>query len=73
VLHVAPHTESRLPRILARAGPLPAAHATDGESLPEHNTRVGSTEPAKSAGVGLADAGADTERRRRLCRRRERA
>jgi hypothetical protein len=36
-------------------------------------TGVGSTEAAMSAGVGLADAGADTERRRRLCRRRERA
>ena len=33
---------------------------------------VGSTEPATSEGVGLADAGADPERRRRLGRRRER-
>jgi hypothetical protein len=36
-------------------------------------TGVGLTEPASSAGVGLADAGADTERRRRLGRRRDRA
>jgi hypothetical protein len=36
-------------------------------------TGVGSTEPVKSAGVGFADAGAGTERRRRLGRRRERA
>jgi hypothetical protein len=35
-------------------------------------TGVGSTEPDMSAGVGLADAEADTERRRRLCRLRER-
>jgi len=39
----------------------------------ELTTGVGSTEPASSAGVGLADAGAGKERRRRLCRRRERA
>ena len=38
----------------------------------ELNTGVGSTEPAMSAGVGSADARADTEQRRRLCRRRER-
>jgi len=35
-------------------------------------TGVGSTEPAGSAGVGFADAAANEERRRRLCRRRER-
>ena len=35
-------------------------------------TGVGSTEPAMSAGVGFADAGADEERRRRLRRRQER-
>jgi hypothetical protein len=35
-------------------------------------TGVGSTEPETSAGVGSADAGAYSERRR-LCRRRERA
>jgi hypothetical protein len=40
--------------------------------LTELSTGVGSTEPAMSAGVGLADAGANTERRRRLGRRRER-
>jgi hypothetical protein len=33
---------------------------------------VGSTEPIKSAGVGLADAGAEKERKRRLGRRWER-
>jgi hypothetical protein len=37
----------------------------------ELSAGVGSTEPAMSGGVGLADAGADAERRRRLCRRRE--
>jgi two-component system chemotaxis response regulator CheB len=31
VLHLAPGTPSVLPRILARAGPLPAVHARDGE------------------------------------------
>jgi hypothetical protein len=41
--------------------------------LTELNTGVGSTEPDTSAGVGSADAGAYKERRRRLCRRRERA
>jgi hypothetical protein len=41
--------------------------------LTELITGVGSTEPARSAGVGFADAGAGQERRRRLCRRRERA
>jgi hypothetical protein len=40
--------------------------------LTELITGVGSTEPAKSGGAGFADAGADKERRRRLCRRRER-
>jgi hypothetical protein len=40
--------------------------------LTELITGVGSTEPASSAGDGLADAGASTERRRRLCGRRER-
>jgi hypothetical protein len=34
---------------------------------------VGSTEPGGREGVGFVDAVADTERRRRLCRRRERA
>ena len=38
----------------------------------ELTTGVGSPEPAKSEGVGFADAGADEERRRRLGRRRER-
>jgi len=33
---------------------------------------VGSTEPGRSAGVGLADAEAGKERTRRLCRRGER-
>jgi hypothetical protein len=36
-------------------------------------TGVVSTEPETSAGVGSADVGAYEERRRRLCRRRERA
>jgi two-component system chemotaxis response regulator CheB len=31
VLHVTPTGTSRLPQILSRAGPLPAAHAADGE------------------------------------------
>ena len=35
-------------------------------------TGVGLTEPDLSAGVGFADAGADDERRRRLCQRGER-
>jgi hypothetical protein len=39
----------------------------------ELSTGVGSTEPNKSAGVGSADAEANKERSRRLCRRRERA
>jgi hypothetical protein len=39
----------------------------------ELKTGVGSTEPDESAGVGFADDGAGKERRRRLCRRRERA
>ena len=34
---------------------------------------VGSTEPGMSAAVGFADGEAGSERRRRLCRRRERA
>src|SRR5207253_9307170 len=33
VLHVAPDHKSILPRILAGAGPMPAAHAKDGEAL----------------------------------------
>lgn len=33
VLHVSPRAESRLPSILAHAGPLPASHATGGEPL----------------------------------------
>ena len=33
VLHVAPYRESIVPQILARSGPLPAAHARDGEPL----------------------------------------
>lgn len=33
VLHVAPAVPSALPRILGRAGPLPARHAEDGEAL----------------------------------------
>src|SRR5581483_3127062 len=33
VLHVSPEAESRLPQILARAGPLPATHAVDGEPV----------------------------------------
>jgi len=33
VLHVSPRSESRLPQILSRAGPLPALHAEDGEPL----------------------------------------
>jgi hypothetical protein len=40
--------------------------------LTELITGVGSTEPTTTARVGFADAGADAERRRRLCRRRER-
>jgi len=35
VLHIPPTSRSRLPEILARAGPLPAAHAEDGEPLVE--------------------------------------
>jgi hypothetical protein len=38
----------------------------------ELTTGVGWTKTALSSGVGLADAGADKELRRRLCRRRER-
>jgi len=41
--------------------------------LTELTPGVGSTEPGKSAAVGFADGGAGKERRRRLCRRRERA
>jgi hypothetical protein len=41
--------------------------------LTELTPGVGSTEPGKSAAVGFADGGAGQERRRRLCRRRERA
>jgi two-component system, chemotaxis family, protein-glutamate methylesterase/glutaminase len=33
VLHTPPASESHLPAILARAGPLPAAHARDGEHI----------------------------------------
>jgi two-component system, chemotaxis family, protein-glutamate methylesterase/glutaminase len=33
VLHVSPHGTSVLPRILSRSGPLPAAHAADGEPI----------------------------------------
>ena len=33
VLHVPPHATSRLPHLLGRAGPLPAAHATDNTPL----------------------------------------
>jgi hypothetical protein len=39
----------------------------------ELSAGVGLTEPVKSAGAGFAGAGAGQERRRRLCRRRERA
>ena len=41
--------------------------------LTELTPGVGLTEPGSSAAVGLADGEAGTERRRRLCRRRERA
>ena len=41
--------------------------------LTELNPGVGSTEPGKSAAVGLADGEAGEERRRRLRLRRERA
>ncbi len=33
VVHTPPHASSRLPEILARVGPLPAAHARDGEPI----------------------------------------
>lgn len=33
VLHISARTPSLLPQVLARAGPLPAAHAEDGEAL----------------------------------------
>ena len=33
VLHVPPYAESRLPEILRRSGPLPVAHAVDGEPI----------------------------------------
>src|SRR5439155_6243357 len=33
VLHVSPHGTSVLPRIISRAGKLPAAHARDGEPI----------------------------------------
>jgi two-component system, chemotaxis family, protein-glutamate methylesterase/glutaminase len=33
VLHIPPTRDSRLPAILGRAGPLPAAHARDGEHI----------------------------------------
>jgi two-component system chemotaxis response regulator CheB len=33
VLHVPPHGTSVLPKIISRAGPLPATHAWDGESI----------------------------------------
>ena len=32
-LHIGPHAHSRLPQILARAGPLPAEHACEGAPL----------------------------------------
>jgi two-component system chemotaxis response regulator CheB len=49
VLHVPPYVPSRLPEILARRGPLPAAHARHGEEIvtgriyvapPDHHLRV---------------------------------
>jgi hypothetical protein len=40
--------------------------------LTELTPGVGSTEPGKSAAVGLADGEAGKERRSRLCRRLER-
>ncbi len=33
VLHTSPHSRSSLPQILERAGPLPAAHAENGEAI----------------------------------------
>jgi two-component system chemotaxis response regulator CheB len=33
VVHISPHAESRLPQILARAGPLQATHAANGEQF----------------------------------------
>src|SRR5919204_4493905 len=33
VQHFPPHLPSHLPRLLTRAGPLPAAHARDGEAI----------------------------------------
>lgn len=33
VLHTPPYSRSHLPAILSRAGPLPVAHATDGEAI----------------------------------------
>jgi len=51
VLHVPPHRSSALPRILTRAGPLPAHEAVDGESIassriyvarPDHHLLLGS-------------------------------
>jgi two-component system chemotaxis response regulator CheB len=33
VVHIPPYAESHLPEILSRAGPLPAAHARDGEPI----------------------------------------
>jgi two-component system chemotaxis response regulator CheB len=33
VVHVPPYTISRLPELLSRAGPLPAAHAVDGDLI----------------------------------------
>ena len=40
VLHVPRHSRSALPAILSRFGPLPAAHAEDGEPLPVGQIRV---------------------------------
>jgi len=40
VLHVSPNSESHLPAILSRAGPLPAAHAADGDEVREGSIAV---------------------------------
>jgi len=40
VLHTAPGAVSRLPEVLARAGPLPVAHARDGEQLEPNRVYV---------------------------------
>jgi two-component system, chemotaxis family, protein-glutamate methylesterase/glutaminase len=59
VLHVAPGSTSVLPRILDRAGPLPAAHAVHGDPLtrgrvvvapPDHHLLVGDGRVELSAG-----------------------